>query len=412
MILDARFVALLAAMIAISSCSAQQIEGRQVHDEWVLEKDFRSIEFGFNTTYLNSTFKFKPALKKLADNGQMSVRVYEPFTRSQHKDPEKSMQMLKWLHNRGFKVLLSLSNFPYKRDERLGQLSKLPPDNRGFPIKAIGYSNRYPPVNTEEYKQFLRSYLTQMQAGGIMDSFEFEVGNEPNAPRYFWGNVSDWNIVRDAAIEVLAEFGKRPLCCGYTSSMFLHTPSKDHHLPFIESFVTDTASARAFDLSFHVYLNMGERSADLKTPLIPVKKGVITEYGIFSHYSPEVAEKKNSPLYVAKISELLEFTYNNEISRVYLFPLMDDRKKKGTMGYFDGEGSPKACYSYFKIVWDVVRDGYFVERSDDRITITGRESVLIVALTSLSMDLENVVIQSTVNGSLEFGKGDWCIFVK
>lgn len=375
-----RITVLIWSLLLLCSCNGQSqlaTKGNNVQGE------FKRIEFGFNTTYLASSPKFEVALQKIHNDGFKKIRIYEPFTKKLKDDPELGWQHLQWLKERDFDVLMSLSNFPYKDKPRQQQLEKLPSKQRSFPNKAIKYSNRYPPNNLDGYRTELSSFFDELEQRGLLENMEFEIGNEPNAPRYFWGDAADWKKVRNVMKEMLAQHGKTGLCCGYTSSMFLQ-PDKDRHKPFIEDWREDVQPN--FQTSFHVYLQTGSGKANLVSPKLDVSGGVITEYGMFSHFTEEKASRKASLEYVSGLVQLLAFTFENNIDAVYLFPLMDDGQKKAKMGYFDMDGNPKESYRLFKQVWEVVKDGYSVIMAEDRIEVSGVNRQIVFAKNLVEVD--------------------------
>ena len=240
----------------------------------------------------------------------------------------------------------------------------------------------------------------------LLDNMSFEIGNEPNAPRYFWGDANDWKEVRNVMKQALAEKGKTGFCCGYTSSMFLQ-PTKERHQQFIDDWSDDVKSN--FQTSFHVYLKTGSGKANLLAPKLDVAGGIITEYGMFSHFTEEKADRKASAEYVSGLAKLLAFTYENDIEEVYLFPLMDDGQKKAKMGYFDTDGQPKESYRLFKAVWEVVKNGYTAERGTGVIEVTGREQVLIYAEEETSIDPEWLISESHLLESGKIKSNGWII---
>ena len=375
-----RITVLIWSFLLLCSCNGQsQLASKRSSDQG----EFKRIEFGFNTTYLASSPKFEVALEKIQNDGFKKIRIYEPFTKKMKDNPELGWQHLQWLKGRDFEVLMSLSNFPYKDKPRQKQLEKLPSKQRSFPKKAIKYSNRYPPNNLERYREGLNSFFAELEQRDLLGNMEFEIGNEPNAPRYFWGNATDWKKVRNVMKETLAQYGKTGMCCGYTSSMFLQ-PDKDRHKPFIQDWRDDVQPN--FQTSFHVYLQTGSGKANLVSPKLDVSGGMITEYGMFSHFTVEKASRKASSEYVAGFVQLLAFTFENNIEAVYLFPLMDDSQKKAKMGYFDKDGNPKESYRLFKQVWEVVKDGYSVKVANDRIEVFGPDRAIVYAKKQVEAD--------------------------
>ena len=339
---------------------------------------FKRIKFGFNISYLVSTPKFKPALEQLLVDGHDDIRVFETYTKGISDNPEFGLEQLKWLDQKGFSILLSISNFPFEKTNRQEQLSKMPKKHRNYPKRALTFTNRFPPSDFNKYSEFLTDYLSQFDEAGILDRMQFEIGNEPNAAKFFWGNSQDWENVKDVVSRVLKKYNKQALCCAYTSTMFFQRPIRQHHKDFISDYLKNAKNPDRLPLSFHLYLSTSFGKADLENPVLNPDGGIITEYGMFSNYNKTTSATKNSSAYLRGIAELLEFSYKQNIEKVYMFPLMDDVRKVGSMGYFDNQGNAKNSYRYFSEMWDIVRDGYKVIRDDNRLTIKGKNSELTV----------------------------------
>lgn len=117
----------------------------------------------------------------------------------------------------------------------------------------------------------------------------------------------------------------------------------------------------------------------------------------------------NSPEFVTRFADLLDFTYRNDVSRIYLFKLADV-PGKGLLGFFDSNGNPKESYYQLLEIYDVVKEGYKVEKSANFIKIIGRNSTIKVALTDTqesisSQKVKRTSSKSSYSGSLK--KAEW-----
>src|SRR6476619_6239432 len=76
---------------------------------------FKKVKFGFNIGYLGDLQTqnlFDKPLKQIEEDCILNLRIYEPFTKNIIQHPDLVGKLLTPLVQSGFKLLISLSNFP------------------------------------------------------------------------------------------------------------------------------------------------------------------------------------------------------------------------------------------------------------------------------------------------------------
>lgn len=367
--------------------------------------EFRKIEFGFNIHYLVDANKFDKAYERIQKDSFTRIRAFEPFTKSISADFDEGVVKIKHIQNYGFDLLLSFSNFPY--DEALVEQNK----SNEIAKKYSHFTNRFPPNNKVGYQSALKNFLDKLQKEGALQKLSFEIGNEPDAERYFWGSAEDWKQITDAIHSTLKPY-KRPLmCCGFTSGLiFSEVPERKVFLDYLNS----KDFPETIDFSYHVYMKNSFGETNLENSKTDKSRGgIITEFGLFTSFSENNEKLNNSDFYMCSMAELLEFTYINNIETVYLFPLMDTKNNSTKLGYFDSNGLPKQCYLNLLLIKDVVSEGYKITRSEGSLKIEGIEKVLIIPFEKVKI-AGKVLTAASYNNlqRTEINKGEWAIYRK
>ena len=373
-----------------------------------------NLDMGFNLGYL-SYMKYEAQLKepgrRILEDGFTHLRVYEPFTFGMLPGDDQAVQYLNRLNELGFQTLVSLSNYPYEVEQ-----SRVDAHHDKLKIEsAATFTNRFGPDDLEAYELFLHNFLTNLQESGALSSIQFEIGNEVDAPKYFWGESGEMLNIIDVTVDVINEFEAQSYCCGFTTSLI--TRADPHHPDFAEYVDTSQRFGSDFGLSWHYYFNSKNKDnsfADIDYPHL--EGSLITECNLFSHQREQHTEKNdytNSPKFVNKLIELLQFSYDNKVAAVYFYKLMDVEKKQERLGFFDVNGLPKESYEQLLKVKQVIDDGYHVEEDENSISIIGENSTLQIAKTDIENPQINGDIQhSSANFSLgqTLSANEWIIF--
>lgn len=374
--------------------------------------DIHYVEFGFNVAYLTEAHKFNAALDTLKKDGFKHIRAFEPFSPKLKPGSSNQLESIRSITDREMTLLLSLSNFPYKDLEASTQPSKISVKKPDLHQRMVKYTNRYAPNNMSSYSASIRKMMNRIDNAGLMSSLEFELGNEPDAPRYYWGSPSQWKVITDTLMEILSEYDRPIYCCGFTSS-FAH--GQKEQLAYLEYLKNDTTISDA-GLTYHAYLHNGKGDLDLsRAPSVPLRtRNMLTEYGHITYYKKGYEEKIHTDKYLFHLMELLDYCANNGINRVYFFPLMDNLKHRTRHGLFDVEGKPKISYEMVRVLNGVISDGYRIHKTKKSLIVVGSSQMLVWAVNDIS-DLKRHLNKSygeelSVYGSLE--KGHWKVLQK
>lgn len=370
----------------------------------------KTIEFGFNIHYLNEAEKNIKPLKQIRQDGFTKIRAFEPFTDSLSTNTSALINKVKFIQRFDFNLLLSLSNFTWQSSiDTTRLLTNL--SNRKFISEALKYTNRFPPDDTVAYKLFLKKVMDSLQENDCLKSMSFEIGNEPDADRYFWGNADDWEKMTLLISDVLKSYSLAVACCGFSSDLiFLKTTGRVPYLDYVNS----NRFKDNLRFSYHFYFETYLGKAEINNPQTPkVKNGIITEFGPASSLTAKNIELMNSSDIMSYLVRLLEFAYTNDVRTVYLFPLMDNKKHTSQLGYFDTEGNPKNGYNYLLKLRDVVRNGYSVYFTDDYTEIRGKESILRLVKRTHKPEVKDIVFSTYSNTKQnKIKSGEWLIYRK
>ena len=224
------------ALILIASTYSQEIP---------IQK--HNLTIGFNVGYLSDIYKCKDSVFfEIYEDGYRTLRIYEPFIKND-TDLNILKSRLSYLLEKNFKILLCLSNFPYNNSFEASKITY--PDKN----KILKYSNRYPPDSPRD----LSSYINKIKS--ILDYFPeyisagkltFEIGNEPDAPRFYWGSYDQFFSLHRHTINLLRSHDIKPLCCGFTANFMFN-----HSVSYFSNFFLDTSIINNVQISYHVYTN-------------------------------------------------------------------------------------------------------------------------------------------------------------
>ncbi len=338
---------------------------------------FKSINFGFNIGYLGDLKKdlnYEKPLQVLKADGVKNVRVYEPFTKNLMPQPQLKTKLLTDLTDRGFQVLLSLSDYPYQKDDIQDDRSSENESRK----QMLGFTNRYPPNDLSAYTSYLDGFVQNLQTSGALDHIKFEIGNEPDAKKYFWGTPDQFISIAKQTKSVLLKY-KRPIfCCAFTSEFANNGSAKSQQY---EAFLQDKEFFRGINVSFHFYHNSKYGFNTIKLP--NVGNAAITEFNLFSYQKGSNNKKSantNSPYFGGWMIQLLDYAYQNDIKSVYLFKLVDNADKEGSLGFFDANGDPKPSYNYFKQIYSIIKDGYKIQKDNQSIQVIGHTQRAVYSL--------------------------------
>ena len=195
-----------------------------------------------------------------------------------------------------------------------------------------------------------------------------EIGNEPNALGYFWGNASEFQPIATAALQVQNSTKNNMICCGFATEMSGYNKKQGSSLGFVR-FAQKHAG---IPLSFHFYrhsmndLNNNRSTYDNITQFYgkaSLAQSSITEWGMFTYNSDRSTQEINSDLLMNELVQLMLFSFQNKIASIHFHCLTDNSHKQGHNCYFDRFGNPKRGYENLVFLLRTVEKGFTAEQS-------------------------------------------------
>lgn len=348
--------------------------GKSINSENEPQAGFKQLNFGFNIGYLSglqNRNKYAKALAQIKKDGITDIRVYEPFSKNNARNPEYIADLLKPVANAGFHILLDFSNFPFD-SSGVENKNQFATTEHAAELK---YTNRFAPSDLNKYALTITRVLNNLKAENIIQNFSFEIGNEPDAKKYFWGDAGSFNRIAKLAKTIFTKYSQPVYCCAFTTEFAVKNRSYDKN--FLD-LLDNNEFFNNINLSFHFYPNQKYNFNDITLP--HKTNAIISEFNIYSYQKQDNQNRiqyTNSAALGKWLSELLRFTYNNNIKTVYLFNLMDDPKKNGALGFFDADGNPKPSYNYFIKFYNIIKNGYRVEENNNTVRIIGTDQTII-----------------------------------
>lgn len=370
--------------------------------------NWHQLEIGFNLDYPDRVPLFESALFKIAELGIRHVYIYEIFDGKQGSQYQTRLKKaLDSVLKHGMIPMICISNI-HGRLQPEYEIKNLLNENLPFTVKKqingiLTYSNRYPPNNWQDYTasiQELVDFLFSTYGNETVQNWPFEIGNEPDASRFFWGNSSQFLKMYKLAEEVLSRNGIKIIGgFGLTHHSILINNKSElknlHYHKLIEDIQCKSLSNKF--ISFHLF------NRNVNSPLenypewlsnshCPV---MITGWNISSR-SGKAAKTFNQPgawgeAFIYLLADSAQFG----ITRLYIFNLMDyPALKDPQLGAFDRNSKSKSWYQDFIAIWKVIREGYSVIRNETSLIIIGKSNQSIVLSLSSGLSLNSTLIYS------------------
>lgn len=390
---------------------------------------WHQLLIGFNLGYPDRVKFFEPALEEIERLGVRDVRIYEIFDGQLGDEYQVRLKTaLDRILKCNMRPLIDISNFharlqPHGKD-RIQLATKMPIAVRNQLETILTYTNRFPPSNLDGYRSSLQGFidfLFRTYGKDKVQSWAFEIGNEPDAALYFWGSSDQFVNNYRIAVEVLKHAGIRNV----------GGPGITHHPIFVDDNRETTVQYNSFMkylsqntlpgsfLSFHLY----ERTNAPRTPLEGLPRWlynsaaqiVITEWNVSSR--SEIAAKMfaKEGEWAASFIGLLADCANYGIDGLYLFDLMDyppQTSKQAGLGAFDREGKAKSWYRDFAAIWGVVRNGYRVYKADGVLVLYGRTGQRILMPNKGEFEITSPIVYAPVGQASStkiIKQGGWII---
>lgn len=371
------------------------------------QEQWHTLQIGFNLSYPDRVPKQELALSRIAELGIRHVRIYEIFDGKGGISYQKRLRRaLDVVLKHGMIPMLSISNVPAdlmpdeQERKKLEQL--LPPRVAGKVTKVLQYSNRFPPNKLQHYRKKIREFvdfLFETYGRDQVVLWWFEIGNEPDAPLYYWGTPVQFKRMAEVAIEVLRKNGLRHVGgYGVTPHAIFPNESNEAKSRAYGRLMYDIFSITDDDgfVSFHLYERDNQQA--LPEPLrgLPEwlgsggKRVMITEWNVSSqgHKAAKVFHKSGA--WGREFLQLLIDCHRYKFTRLYLFHLMDyPRSSSLTLGAFNCDGKPKMWFYEFAAIWQVIRDGYLIQPLPyNGISIQGRNGARIIVAGERAVDVD------------------------
>ena len=327
---------------------------------------FMDIVFDIRGNSVIITPEADKALTQVKKDGFVYLHMMEPFARGYMKNfPALSVQAVKLLTDRGFKVLLTLNGSPFISGDT-------DPSNRWvyryFPGKDKNGSDD--DGGLPEHKKRLKQFMDALKAEGLLSHMQFQLFDEPNSEKSFWGTFIEFEQLLRANIEVLKNpaYGiadKDILGPAFTSNLVLNgdaaTEQHRDYWKMAKNYSTNPELNR-FPFSFNWYPVKGSteagkdyRAADIRLSRLP-EGSWITGMNVSAFMTLKNLRgtgkrpgyrKQNT--FKEKVTDIIRYAEQNKMAGIYFFNLKtrkdeaDDRGRIST-GLFNAKGCPRYEY--------------------------------------------------------------------
>ena len=424
------------------------------------QDEFHRVEIGFNFGRFPELHNrmddagFLNLLTRIDSLGIKDLRIYEVYNACIVKDQTDSLEKLNTeiidaLNNikqqlPEMQFLISISNLPVNLNfTNNGCKSRIQPDcNYQLTIDSIisrlnvdiiqetglqkefdyrkyilprnkppryRHSNRFAPdyfidfcnVDYDRYRH--AAQITDLVSRNT-EFITLEIGNEPDAPIYYWGTPNQFKGVADLVLERIEEHVE-VMVGGYTKQIFL----QDRFIPIKQAYLNQLKQypyhQNNTTLSWHLYPNGDVGVFDRLSEIIEeqglstiVRGSAITEFNLYSNPNSSRLKKVNSQDFMYIFCHLLKFVHHHEIKKVYLHKLLDFYDNHNTLGFFDAKYNPKPSFTYLMSVYHVIRDGYRIEELDNNgdsiyFDIVGRDKSIRVSVNNAPHPLGEEVMK-------------------
>lgn len=405
----------LSASVTPADLAVGQVTGRAVPDSAV-----RPVDIGFSMGYLARVPRYDTALSRLHADGFRIVRVYEPFTR--HLTPGFSdiVDNLRTLTRLGLTPYLSMSNFPYSLEPAdpsavHHRSDELPPAR----MKGVlAYSNRWPPDSYARYGDIVRSLAdTLVSEFGRKElrSWYIEIGNEPDAPLYFWGDASAFAQVYRTAVDAFmaADSSLRVGGAAFTSGL-LANPARRPDFEDLARQIASVPATRFF--SFHIYDNSFSGSApspDVVLRFTPARMPlVVSEWNVSTRPSGQTASILDSEAFGPYLIRIVQLCHETRVDVLLVHKLIDNPPPaKEQLGLIRSDGTPKMSYRLLKFMQGLSREGFTVSHASGLVILRGGGRMAVLAHEAAPVDWHGWKVTygspGVHDGMTRLSKGSW-----
>jgi hypothetical protein len=364
-------------------------------------KRWHTLEIGFNLGYPGRVPQQQNALDKISALGIRHIRIYEIFSCNSLLSYQNILkQALDITLKNNMIPMLSISNIPKDLQPDQKTIKKLetllPVRVKNQVTEIMRYSNRFPPGDMQQYTmeiQKLILFLFETYGQDQVQTWWFEIGNEPDAPLYYWGTSKQFQKTADSIVKILKKNGIKNIGgFGATQhSIFPNESLSNRSHEYNRLMEKNIISADSYSfISFHMYArnNKNTQSKPLKELsdwiYLGQKKIFITEWNVSSEgaIASKTFNKKGE--WGLKFIQLLVSCHQKRIDRLYLFKLMDSLLfTTNQLGAFYSNNKPKKWYNDFVSIWEVIKKGYLITSLPcGGISLQGRTGAKIIVAGS------------------------------
>jgi len=346
----------------------------------------KRVEIGFGIGPLRQARRVTPALERVAADGFRVIRAYELFRPKDGSSFAPVTDNLRFLDSLGFVPYLDISDFPFGLAPTPRQIAA---GHYAFPAaKRAGvfrYSNLYPPT-AAQYDSVLAALLSALDSAfgrPKMRRWWFEIGNEPDAPHFFWGEPAAFDTLLSTAFDRFHSFDRELRVGGAAFTAGLVSDNAAKSEPYTALARRLAASSGSF-VSFHVYAGSFPNDAAIG-PAIHKLLGdgqsatrVVSEWNLNTKPNPDVNAALNSEGIMPYLIDALAMAYEANIRLLLIHKLMDEPPNV-QLGLFSGTGQPKGGYASVVQVARFAREGYTLVADGDAIRLVGQRLTMIHA---------------------------------
>ncbi len=296
------------------------------------EMHTRKLRLGFGIGCLGRAQHFDTALSTIASDGFKYVRAFKPFQRNFGQDYNLLISNIDVIVPNGLIPYLALSNFPY-------HLMPDAPDSmlRDIPLpaarreEAARFSNRCPPSGLGEYRSALQRLvgaLADWYGQEAIEAWYFEIGNEPDAPLFFWGTPEDFSKTFVFALATLKDYNPRLRVGGggFTSRLVADAQERPAYRRVAE---TIASSSSTDFLSFHIYPRNYAGSRSISQAIQHFgdanssKPRIVSEWNVDGAGSASANSIIDSEAFVPYLIDIIAACWTSRVDMLLIHKFMD-----------------------------------------------------------------------------------------
>jgi hypothetical protein len=350
----------------------------------------KSVEIGFGIGPLRGARRVTPALVRIHNDGFRVIRGYEPFQMGDPPGYGRVIGPLRTLDSMGFTPFVGLSNFP----------AQLMPANAQLPVGGSGrnqrkarklqniseHTNRFAP-DPQAFDGMLTGLLNSLvQTFGRdkLQSWHFEIGNEPDADKFFWGTPEQFDALMRVAISRFHAVDPQIAVGGgaFTTALIRGASKHEAYASLARSLSqssSDFVSVHVYSRSFPDPAQIGQELNGLLGSQKTAER-VISEWNVRTRGDGDMQQILNSTAIMPALIDVLGAAYESDVSLILIHKLMDDASDGGgQLGLFNPDGSPKGGYASVVTAAQFARSGFTLSRPNGATQLAGSSMVLIHA---------------------------------